>query len=460
MKTRIPGGPRRTVSVARAGGRMSAPQPISHAEYAARRRALLRALDGRVGLLLAGEAVPSLSGRWQADKLFAYFTGLTGEPGAAVLLDPTAEDPRRRCTLFLRPLNPEADRWDGYRDPISAGLRERLGFETVLRTTALPAALTGAARRSRALVCLHPFTPYTAAAPSPDLAIFRKVQERVPGVSIVDGTLIPARMRAVKSPAELALIRRAIEITAMGFRAAMRTLAPGIGERAVQVAVEDVYRRQGACGPDGSETAYATIVGAGLNAAVLHYQANSGPTRAGDLVVIDSGAQVHGYAADITRTLPVSGRFTREQRELYELVLRAQDAAIRAVRPGAMLFDVHEAARRIFQRAGLADAFIHGIGHHLGLDVHDPDPGTARLAPGHVVTIEPGIYLPERSIGIRIEDDILVTRRGSEILSAGLARSVEEIEAAMRPGTERAGARDGDTPAATRRHRAGRSARP
>lgn len=432
MKTRSAGTLPRVAVRTRAGMTRPAPQPIGLTEYAARRRALLRALDGRVALLLAGESSASLSGIWQADKLFAYFTGMTGESGASVLLDPTAEDPRRRCILFLKPLNPELDRWDGYREPISARLRERLGFETVLRTTALPAALTNAARRSRTLVCLHPFTPYTSAATSPDLAIFRKVQERVPGVSIVDGTLIPLRMRAVKSATELALMRRAISITASGFQAAMRTLAPGIGERAVQNAIEDAYRREGASGPDGLATAYASIVGSGLNATVLHYQANNGPTAAGDLVVIDSGAQYHGYAADITRTLPVSGRFSREQRELYELVLRAQAAAIRAVRPGAMLFDAHEAARRVFERAGLADAYIHGIGHHLGLDVHDPDPGTARLAPGHVVTIEPGLYLPERSIGIRIEDDILVTRRGSENLSAGLAKSVAEIESAMR----------------------------
>lgn len=399
---------------------------ISTKEYADRRRRLLKSLDGAVGIVFAGDHPPPYLRPWRADPQFAYLTGIDNEQGAAVLFDPTADDPSRRIVLLLRPVDPEMDRWDGYREQIGTALRTRTGFDTVMRLAALPRLLSTAARRCKRLACLHAFVPHTSGGLSPDLALFRKVQEKIPGVTIEDRTLLLAEMRAVKSATEIALMKRAAQATAAGYRAAFAALRPGVGERDVQRAMERAYIDAGA-----EDTAYESIVGSGLNGTVLHYNANNGVCGAGDLLVIDSGARYGGYACDVTRTLPVSGRFTKEQRDLYSIVLRAQEAAIRAARPGAPMWRVDRAARDIIEKAGLGDAYIHGIGHQLGLEVHDITPdGT--LKPGMVVTIEPGVYLPERKTGVRIEDDILVTRTGNTNLTSAIPKSIADIEAAMR----------------------------
>jgi len=393
-------------------------------EYQLRRAAVLRQLKGAAGVVFAGEGSPPLLGRWRPESSFYYLTGLENEAGAAVLFDPTAESPKRRCVLFLRPLNPERERWDGYREQISAALKARTGFETIMRSEGLPAALTTSARRGKRLACLHPFSVYPAEV-SPDLAAFKKVAERVAGVNLEDRTDLLASLRAVKSATELRLIRRAITMTAAGYSAAMKVIRPGATEDQVGQAIERTYRAEGARGP-----AFNSIIGSGLSSTVLHYMDNSGVLQKGDLLVIDSGAECSGYAADVTRTFPVSGRFTPEQREVYEAVLRAQRAAIRAARVGTTMSTVDEAARQVLEKAGYGDAFIHGIGHQLGIQVHDITPD-GPLKAGMVVTIEPGVYFPERKMGVRIEDDVLIKRQGNEVLTAAIPRTVKEVEAAL-----------------------------
>jgi Xaa-Pro aminopeptidase len=288
----------------------------------------------------------------------------------------------------------------------------------------LPAALTTSARRGKRLACLHPFSVYPAEV-SPDLAAFKKVAERVAGVNLEDRTDLLASLRAVKSATELRLIRRAITMTAAGYSAAMKVIRPGATEDQVGQAIERTYRAEGARGP-----AFNSIIGSGLSSTVLHYMDNSGVLQKGDLLVIDSGAECSGYAADVTRTFPVSGRFTPEQREVYEAVLRAQRAAIRAARVGTTMSTVDEAARQVLEKAGYGDAFIHGIGHQLGIQVHDITPD-GPLKAGMVVTIEPGVYFPERKMGVRIEDDVLIKRQGNEVLTAAIPRTVKEVEAAL-----------------------------
>lgn len=403
---------------------------IELAEFARRRQKVLRALDGAAAVVFAGDGAPPLDGFWQPDWNFYYLTGIRDEIGAALLLDPRAEDPGRRAVLFLRPLNPEAEEWDGLRDRIGTTLKKSTGFETVMRLGKLPALLAAAARRRRRLACLHPFASHDQPV-SHDLAVYRRVCERVVGVTIEDRTILLPELRAVKSPAELRLIRRACRATAAGYDAALKALRPGLAERALQRAIEDGFTSAGATG-----VGYNSIVGSGINGTVLHYMANNGTCRDGDLVVIDAGARVGGeggggYTADVTRTFPVSGRFTPEQKRVYGIVLRAQAAAIRAARPGAHTHEVDAAARDVIDRAGFADRFPHGIGHQLGIEVHDATPD-GPLRPGMIITIEPGIYLPDRGFGIRIEDDILVTRRGPVNLTASIPKSIEDIEHAMR----------------------------
>jgi Xaa-Pro aminopeptidase len=366
-------------------------------------------------------------GFWQPASHFEYLTGIKDEPGAAVLFDAGHEDPKKRCILFLRPLNPELEAWDGYRDTISQGLKDKTGFETVLRLNHLPRLLTASARQRKTLACLHAFGVYEGPV-SPDLAIFRRVSERVPGVSIEDRTDLLNSLRAIKSKTEVSLMEAAIHATAAGYDAVTKMLAPGVGEKDVQRTLERAFVESGAGSVNGP--AYNSIVGSGRNATVLHYMANSARTKADELMVIDAGASFEGYAADITRTYPVSGKFTSEQRELYELVLEAQEAAIDAVKPGRSMWQVEAAARKVIEKAGHGDKFIHGIGHQLGLEVHDVTPD-GPLKAGMVITIEPGVYFAEKNIGIRIEDDILVTTFGAKNLSSIIPKSAKDVQKAL-----------------------------
>ncbi len=408
--------------------RLDQPPPlIGSAEFAARRARVLEALEGAAALVLAGREVvlDSVPARWKTDRLFWYLTGLDHESGAAVLFDPSAEDPKRRITLFLRNRDPEAERWDGPREPLASGLRERLGFTEIRRTSQLPAALTAAARRTKRLACLHAFTTYTEEL-SPDLEIFQKVASHVPGVTIEDRTQLLPALRAVKSSAELALIEHALAITAAGFARVLQILRPGLRERDLVDALLHTYRSHDA------EPAYELIVGAGANSTVLHYRDGDTTIQDGDLVVMDCAAAFGGYASDVTRTFPASGVFLDEQRDIYEIVLQAQQAAIGAARPGATFTEIDAAARRVIEAAGYGDAFIHGTSHPLGVEVHDVAPD-GPLREGMVITIEPGIYLPEKNLGVRIEDDILITADGCHDLSGRLVpRTVAEIEAALR----------------------------
>jgi len=398
---------------------------IPATEYVARRSRALAALRHSIGLVLAGEADPNLHHPWRPHANFEYLTGITDEPGASLLLDPTHPVEARRAILFLKPLNPETEKWDGFRETIGVRLRERYGFATILRTNLLPRTLLEAARRAKRLACLHPFATYNTPV-SPDLEVFRRVAERIPGTAIEDRTEILAEMRARKSKAELAVMRQAIEITARGYEAVLAAIRPGASEFDVQEAIEHAYRTNGSRGP-----AYRTIAGTGYNSTVLHYHANDQSLSAGDLICIDSGASFLGYAADITRTYPVSGTFTARQKEVYETVLKAELASIAATKAGATFAEIDKAARDVITKAGFGDYFIHGIGHHLGLEVHDITPD-GPVPEGAIITIEPGIYIPEERLGVRIEDDVLVGKGKSTVLSAMIPKTVAEIEKAMR----------------------------
>ncbi len=391
---------------------------VSVSEYAGRRERVLAQLkkDGSaLGLILAGDADPSLSQSWRPHAHFEYLTGVTDESGAMLLLDPTHPVKAKRVQLFLRPLNPELERWDGFRAPLSTDLKAQYGIATILRTNSFSRFLLESAKRAKRFACLHPLAAHTSPL-SPDLAIFRESAARIPGATITDlSHLVPA-MRAVKSSAEVALMQRAADITASGFAAALRAARAGHTEFDVQEAVEHAYKSAGA-----RETAYRTIAGSGFNATVLHYHANKSPIAPGELLVLDSGASFGGYAADVTRTFAVSGRFSARQQVVYDTVLKAQIAAIKAARVGATMSDVDGAARKVIVAAGFGDFFIHGIGHHLGLEVHDADPATP-LEAGMVITIEPGIYIPEESLGVRIEDDILITRGAPKVLTAAIPK--------------------------------------
>jgi Xaa-Pro aminopeptidase len=243
-----------------------------------------------------------------------------------------------------------------------------------------------------------------------------------------------ARLRQVKDEEEIRRLREAVRITGEALREAMRAAEPGDWEYEIEAVIEYLFRTRGA-----ERVGFPSIVGSGPNSTVLHYDESRRRTELGDLVVADVGAEYGYYSADITRTFPVSGRFTERQRAVYELVLGAQEAALERIRPGVTTRELGRAAREYMTRhsGDLCGArsctayFVHGLSHWLGMDVHDVGPRGVALEPGMVLTVEPGIYLADENLGVRIEDDVLVTPEGYEILSADVPRDPDEIEALM-----------------------------
>jgi Xaa-Pro aminopeptidase len=448
--------------------------PVPREEHARRRAALAAEMgDGVLVVFGAGEPENDYTGAGRGPAL-RYLTGIT-EPGAALVVAKRGGEVRER--VFVLPRDPAREVWQGTRMGVD-GARALTGI------AAAPAAGLDAAVDS--LLGEGPSTLYTLGAGSGDdrpgrilsreEQLVRAIARRHPGVptTALDGGL--GRLRAAKSAGELDRIRRAVLVTVVALREAMRATAPGMAELEAQALVEATFRRNGAERP-----AFATIVGSGPNGTTLHHGAGERVMAAGELVVMDVGASYDGYAADVTRTLPVSGTFTPAQRELYEVVLAAQKAAEARVRPGATWQELNGAASDALAaglaRLGLMEApdatydcgggecsqlrlfYLHALGHGIGLDVHDPDVSyQGPFRPGSVFTLEPGVYvragvldhLPDTprnralaarlrpvvqryaGTGVRIEDDYLVTAAGAERLSAGVPREPDAIERLMR----------------------------
>jgi Xaa-Pro aminopeptidase len=393
-------------------------------EYAARRKKLLGTMKKSVAVIYAGDQQSHLPMPYRPHPHFEYLAGVVDEPGAILLLDPANPVEARREILFLKPIDPEVDKWNGYRLEIASELKGRYGFKTIFRDYHLGRFLLEAVRRCKSVACVHPLAQHDQPV-SPDLELFNSLMARVPGTSLVDQSEAVAKMRAVKSAKEVAMIQKGIDITAAGFDAVLRSLKPGLNEFDVQEILEHGFRTNGS-----RRNSFETIVGSGVNTTVLHYAANKETIEDGSLVLIDAGAMFGGYGADITRTYPANGRFTKRQKEIYDIVLQANEAAIKATKSGVRLSDLDKIARAVITKAGYGDYFIHSIGHHIGLETHDVTPDEP-LKAGAVFTIEPGIYIPDEAIGVRIEDDILVTKEGHKNLSAGIPKTTAAVEKIM-----------------------------
>lgn len=401
-------------------------RPFGPEVYRDRRQRLMQQMKTGVAVIYGATTVDRASTVAPIDRGgsdFAYLTGITDEAGAALILAPGERTYRE--FLFLPTVDPEHDRWEGTRLLLGREVRERTGFERVMRTGLLGPQVAQFAARAGALHYLGPLASPDAAVPR-ELDLYGRVAARVPGTRIVNNHGFVQAMRMVKEPRELDLMRRAIAATERGMRAAMRSVRPGMREFELKNIIENEFRTAGARG-----LAFPSIVGVARNSAVLHYTGGDTEIRSGDLILADIGAEFDHYAADITRTFPVDGRFTAEQRAIYETVLRAQEAAASSLRAGAVYEDLQRAATDVIEAAGHRDAFWHGLGHFVGLDVHDVGDYAKPLPAGAVLTLEPGIYLPERNFGVRIEDEYLVTAGGSEHLSRTIPRTIAEIEAAM-----------------------------
>jgi Xaa-Pro aminopeptidase len=392
---------------------------------------------------------------YRFDSHFYYLTGFP-EPEAVLAIVGGSEP---QAILFCREKNEEREIWDGFRYGPAAA-RERFGFDQAHPIAALEGLLPKLLENQPALY--YPMgadAGWDARVMSALNAVREKARagvaapERVQDVrSVVD------EMRLVKDAHELAVMRRAARISAGAHRRAMQQARPGRNEYEIEAELLHEFRRNGAQFP-----AYSSIVAGGPNACVLHYVANDAPLRDGELLLIDAGCELDGYAADITRTFPVNGRFGGAQRDLYEVVLAAQLAAIAAVKPGNAWNDPHDAAVRVLAQgmldlkllSGTLDAvleketykrfYMHRTGHWLGLDVHDAGEykrsGKWRaLAPGMTLTVEPGLYVraahdvPKalHDLGVRIEDDVAVTAGACEVLTAEAPKAVDDVEALMR----------------------------
>jgi Xaa-Pro aminopeptidase len=403
-------------------------RPIDTASVAARRRALAARVGPGVVLVPAAherdvERDYIQDNDFRQSNTFFFLTELEAQDAWLLLV---GGSDGVETVLFLPPRNPSQERWTGLRLGPDSTAARLTGIARVVSTDSLDRVLRAALQRGGGPLYL-PLDQSTRDEPRFRDLVFagRDVRNLRP---IVDS------LRLVKDADEIARLRKAIDISALGHVAAMQAARPGMWEYEIEAALEAVFRRNGA-----DRLGYPSIVGSGPNATTLHYDVNRRQTRDGDLVVIDAGAEWGQYTADVTRTFPVNGRFTPRQKAIYDLVLATQQAAFDSTRPGTTVAQLDRVARE-YMRAhsgtlcggDTCDAyFIHGLSHWLGMDVHDVGDYRTALKAGMVLTIEPGIYLPQEALGVRIEDDVLVTATGAEWLSAKAPKTTAEIERLM-----------------------------
>lgn len=426
---------------ARAQARKREPNAV----YAERRARLRAELDGPVVLFgFTGQEDPTPAAVFNQEENFYYLTG-HNEPGAALLLVPNGEAGKKwegpHEVIYLPPRNARQEQWEGPKmSPSDPGIAGITGFEAVRPFAELKSDLEKLAKVYSTIYTLTPHDQDTGYPHARNWSAW--LNKAAPQMPLRDAAAKIGVMRQVKSPGELELLQRAIDLSVDAQLEAMRMMRPGLYE--YQVAARMVYIHASG----GSEReAYGAIVGAGFNSTVLHYTGLASRIQDGDIVVLDVGAQYSGYAADITRTLPAGGRYTARQQEIYEIVLGAQNAVLAAIKPGMVIggrggenslykiaFDYINSHGKDKNGRPLGRYFIHGLGHYIGLEVHDAGDASRPLEPGMVVTVEPGIYIPEENLGVRIEDDVLITETGFKLLTARLPRKIDEIEKIMAEG--------------------------
>jgi Xaa-Pro aminopeptidase len=416
--------------------------------FAERRAKLVAAVGAPVvifGYTGHEEANPSYV--FMQEENFYFLTG-HNEEGAALLLLPESAAEKGwtgpREVLYLQPRDLKQEQWNGPRmGPDDPGIKEKTGFADVETF----------AKLHDTLVTLNKnFTEIYTELPGPHDEGYphavnwsKWVKEAAPQAALKDVSSAVGTLRAIKSPGELALIQKAIDPSIDAQFAAIKMMHSGLYEYQVAAKMVEIHDYA------GCETeAYAPIVGSGINSTVLHYNKLDRKIDGGEIVLMDVGGQYSGYASDITRTIPADGKFTPRQREIYDIVLGAQNAALAALKPGMMMTgdgpnSLQKIAKEYIDSHGkdkeghsLGRYYIHGLSHHVGLNVHDPSGPSRPLEPGMVITIEPGIYITEENLGVRIEDDVLITPTGYKLLTARLPRSPDEIEKIMAEGkTER-----------------------
>jgi len=432
--------------------------------FANRRARFIAAMEPNSVAILLGTGLARRSNDthfpFRQDSDFHYLTGFD-HPNATALL---RNDGGPRFTLWVEPRDRDAEIWTGYRPGVE-GAREEFDADEAFSCDELLAKLPEQLRGASRIYHVLGRNPRIDALihEQSETARMRSRAGLLPPEAIVDPRVILHEMRLVKEANEIEIMRRAAEISREAHAAAARLTQPGRYEYELEAVLNYTFRRLGASGP-----AYDSIVGAGASATVLHYITNDQPLRENQAVLVDAGCELEGYASDVTRVYPVAGRFTPEARALYEVVLAAQKSALEASSPGNTLDEVHRAALRglvegllalgllqgdaeeVIEKRGYERYYMHRTSHWLGLDVHDVgtyvDAGKARpLQPNMAYTVEPGLYVsrheeqaPEafRGIGIRIEDDVVITRDHHENLTAAIPKEIDDLEALVREGRD------------------------
>src|SRR6266513_1962496 len=402
-------------------------RPVDTAAVALRRRALAARIGRGVALIPAAherdvERDYVQDNDFRQTNTFFYLTELETQDAWLLIV---AGGEAATTVLFLSPRTPSQERWTGLRLGPDSTAARLSGIGRVLPTDSLDRMLAALFRASGPL-----YVPLDQTT---------RDEQRIRELTFAGRDVRNLRpsadsMRLVKDADEIARMRKAVDISAAGHVAAMQAARPGVWEYELEAVLEAAFRRNGA-----DRLGYPSIVGSGPNSTTLHYDVNRPQTRDGDLVVVDAGAEWGQYTADVTRTSPVNGKFTSRQKAIYDLVLATQQAAFDSTRPGTTIAQLNRVARDYMRAhsgtlcgAETCDAyFIHGLSHWLGMDVHDVGDYGTPLKPGMILTIEPGIYLAPEGLGVRIEDDVLVTATGAEWLSAKAPRTTAEIERLM-----------------------------
>jgi Xaa-Pro aminopeptidase len=417
----------------------------ANSTYAARRAKLAAQIDSPILLWgFTGREESAQTYIFAQEDNFYYLTGHNEEAAGLIILPSQKNGATASPSdipqeiLFLPPKNPGKEKWNGLRmSPTDPGIQARTGFASVLPFPEMRATLEKLAKIYPTIYTILPYEKENGGYPH-EKEVVDWIHTSVPQIKLRDIRSDIEALREIKSPGEIAFLTQAIELSLEAQFAAMRMMRPGLHEYEITAKMVEVHAM------GGSEAeGYAPIVGAGPNSTALHYDKLARKIEDGDIVVLDVGAQYAGYSADITRTLPANGKFTPRQREIYEIVLGAQNAALAAIKPGMdycqrssksvhkIAYDYINSHGKDLHGKSLGQYFIHGLGHHIGLDVHDPGEYCKALEPGMVVTVEPGIYIPEENLGVRIEDDILITETGYKFLSERLPRNPDEIEKIM-----------------------------
>lgn len=393
---------------------------------------------GDVAILFSGKAPKSTADAHYSflpNKNFYYFTGCTQEHFIVVM---TKTDCELKSTLFIEKPDYDVEKWYGRKLTIEKA-REISGIEDVQYLEAFIPwvgnnVYTG--KINRLFLDLEKLNWDEHDGPAASFAI--EFNKRYPFVNVKTLQFILRELRIIKADLEIEKMRKAIAITKIGLDNVMKMIEPEVYEYQIESTFAHHTRMLGS-----ERCAFETIVASGADGVILHYVENNKKVKDGDLILIDLGAQFEEYASDITRTYPVNGKFTDRQKQIYNIVLKAQQAVIDSMKPGIPFEELNKTCQRtlteelkaiglIKEDSELSKYYYHGVSHYLGLDVHDIGSRNGLLKPGMVLTVEPGLYIAEEGIGIRIEDDVMITEDGNEVLSIAIPKTVEEIEKLMR----------------------------